>query len=153
MRAFRFLIPALFFCTAPAAAEVTQASASGFATRDRVTVSAPAEDVWAALIEPARWWNGSHSWSGDAANLSLEPRAGGCFCERLPPGGAMAEGSVQHMTVVHAAPGRLLRLTGALGPLQSEALTGTLSISLEAAEGGTAMPASRSSRLRLVWTA
>ena len=43
------------------------------------------------------------------------------------------------MQVIHAAPGSRLRMTGALGPLQSEALTGTLSITLTAAETGTSI--------------
>ena len=41
------------------------------------------------------------------------------------------------MRVIHAVPGSLLRMSGALGPLQGEALTGTLSIVLTRAEGGT----------------
>src|SRR3546814_9802807 len=36
------------------------------------------------LSQPGRWWNGAHSYSGSAANLRLEPVAGGCFCEALP---------------------------------------------------------------------
>jgi hypothetical protein len=38
-------------------------------------------------------------FSRDAANLSTELRAGGCFCERLKDGR-----SVQHLQVVYAAP-------------------------------------------------
>src|SRR3546814_3340582 len=34
-------------------------------------------------------------------------------------------GSVEHARVIHAAPDRQLRLSGALGPLQAEAVTGT----------------------------
>ncbi|MDI1297047.1 MAG: ATPase, partial [bacterium] len=33
----------------------------------------------------------------------------------------------EHGRVIYAAPGQQLRLSGALGPLQSEAVTGTLS--------------------------
>lgn len=89
--------------------------------------------VWAALIDVARWWDPKHSWSGDAANLHLDARAGGCWCETLPDGG-----SAQHMVVVYSAPGRRLRLNGALGPLQDGNLTGNMTWTLEAArEGGT----------------
>jgi hypothetical protein len=40
------------------------------------------------------------------------------------------------MHVVYAEPGRVLRLTGGLGPLQSEAVNATLTITLKANEAG-----------------
>ena len=93
--------------------------------------ASPAQ-VWTALVEPARWWNSEHTWSGNAANLSLQPVAGGCFCEKLPPGG-----SVQHLRVIYVQPAKLLRMSGALGPLQGEAVSGTLTVTLEPARRGT----------------
>ena len=41
------------------------------------------------------------------------------------------------MRVIYAAPGERLRMSGALGPLQSEAVIGTLTIDLSSAPGGT----------------
>jgi hypothetical protein len=67
----------------------------------------------------------------------MELRAGGCFCERLKDGG-----SVQHLQVVYAAPGQGLRLRGALGPLQTEGVDGTLSWTLKPGEGGTIITSS-----------
>jgi len=129
----RRLLPLLAVVAAPpAAAEVTGQSASGFATAGAVTIAAEPERVWATLIQPGRWWNAEHSWSGNAANLSLDPRAGGCFCEALPSGG-----SVEHMRVIYADPRRQLRLSGALGPLQSEGLAATLTVTLERSGQGT----------------
>jgi hypothetical protein len=61
-------------------------------------------------------------------------RSSGCFCERLKDGG-----SVQHLQVVYAAPGEGLRLRGALGPLQTEGVDGTLSWTLKPVEGGTSL--------------
>ena len=116
----------------PAQAEVVQASASGFVVGGSATTAASAEEIWYFLVEPARWWSGEHSWSGDAANLRLAPEAGGCFCELLPQGG-----SVEHMRVIYATPGEMLRMAGALGPLQGEAVVGTLTIELSTATGGT----------------
>ncbi|MDP3295362.1 MAG: SRPBCC domain-containing protein [Nevskia sp.] len=110
-----------------AAAEVLKASEQSFLARNQVTIAAPPAKVWAALIEPARWWNQEHSWSGKAANFSLDARAGGCFCERLAEGG-----SVEHQHVVMVLPNRLLRLTGGLGPLQAEAVSAVLSWELKA---------------------
>jgi uncharacterized protein YndB with AHSA1/START domain len=129
----RGILPlALLVCTAPAAAEVTGQNQSGFATAGSVTIAAPPERVWDALVKPSRWWNPEHSWSGKAVNLTLDPRAGGCFCEALPGGG-----SVEHMRVIYADRGKQLRMTGALGPLQGEGLGATLTIKLETAGAKT----------------
>ena len=122
------------FVPSTASAEVIQSSPDGFDVHETAVVKAGRETVWAALVEPARWWNKDHSWSGDARNLTLEPRAGGCFCETLPGGG-----SAEHMRVVQARPGSLLRLKGALGPLQSEALDGVLTIELKTVDGATSI--------------
>jgi uncharacterized protein YndB with AHSA1/START domain len=127
----------LLACAAPAPAEVTGQNQSGFATAGTVTIDATPERVWDALVKPAGWWNSEHSWSGQAANLTLDPRAGGCFCEALPGGG-----SVEHMRVIYADRGKQLRMRGALGPLQGEGLAATLTVKLEAQGGAT----------RLVWS-
>lgn len=130
---------------APAAvsAKVMKQDAAGFVTRDTVVVESTPRETWMALISPAKWWNEAHTWSGDPANLSLTPQAGGCFCERIPEVETRADvglaGSAQHMTVVHAAPDKALRMRGALGPLQSEAVTGVLTIALAEVEQGTAI--------------
>mgnify|MGYP001106682812 CR=1 FL=1 len=119
---------------APADAVVTADTAAGFAIEHEVVIGAPPERVYAALGQPSAWWSSRHSWSGNAANLGLDLRPGGCFCERLPDGGG-----VEHARVVMAWPGKLLRLTGALGPLQAEALTGTLTWELKPAAAGTSV--------------
>ena len=113
----------------PAHSAVTGSNEQGFAVENSVDVSADAATVYQLLAQPARWWNGQHSYSGDAANLSLDPVAGGCFCEKVP-GKPGQPGSVEHARVIHAAPDRLLRLSGALGPLQAEAVTGTLTFDI-----------------------
>jgi hypothetical protein len=64
--------------------------------------------------------------------LRLDLKAGGCFCETLANGG-----SVEHMRVVYADPASGIRMQGGLGPLQSEAVTGTLSWSFKTISGGT----------------
>ncbi len=117
---------------APAAAEVKSVAPNGFEVASVTTIAAPPERVYGALGEIGRWWSPAHTFSRDASNLSIELRAGGCFCERLKDGG-----SVQHMMVVYAAPGAGLRLRGALGPLQAEGVDGALSWALKPAGGGT----------------
>src|SRR5262245_59802378 len=100
-----------------ARADVVDSAPNGFTVKAAIVVAAPAAKAWAALLEPRGWWDKNHTWSGDASNLSLDASTGGCFCEKLPAGGG-----VRHMTVVYADPGKLLRLTGGLGPLQDLAV-------------------------------
>ena len=119
----------------PVEAEVKSVTSNGFEVAETVTVQASTERVFAALGEVSRWWSSSHTFSRDAANLSLDLKAGGCFCERLKDGG-----SVEHLLVVYAAPGAGLRLRGALGPLQMEGVDGTLAWTLNRRKGA---PASR----------
>jgi uncharacterized protein YndB with AHSA1/START domain len=111
---------------APAGAEVKDASETGLALTFTHKVAAAPAEVWAALIRPSRWWSKDHSYSGDAKNFSMDPQTGGCFCERW------AGGSVEHGRVVFAMPAQQLRILGAFGPLQGEALSGALTISLKA---------------------
>lgn len=126
---------------APAQAEIVEVAAGGFVTRDTATVGADPQAVWLELISPGGWWNDAHSWSGDAANMTITPQGGGCFCERIPAkdDGKIVglDGSVQHMVVLQANPRNVLRMRGALGPLQSEPVSGVLTITLKPIKGGT----------------
>lgn len=138
-------LAAVFACAAmfaqPVSAEVVATGDSSFVTRDTAVVSADTKAVWLALISPGRWWNSAHTWSGDAANLTLTPQAGGCFCETIPEDPSndrvTLEGSVEHMRVIQAFPEKVLRMRGGLGPLQSEAATGVLTIVMSEVDEGT----------------
>ncbi|HYD24008.1 MAG TPA: ATPase [Croceibacterium sp.] len=110
-----------------AGAEVPATSEAGFVSHNEVLVAASPQESWDALVRPGDWWNGEHTYSGDAANMSIAPIAGGCFCETIPGPG----GEIEHMRVIYVAPGSTLRLTGGLGPLQAEAVTGVLTMTLE----------------------
>jgi hypothetical protein len=130
---------ALALIAAPAQAEVVASSDAGFVIRRAADVTAGADAVWAELLKPSEWWNGKHTYSGNAGNLSIEPLAGGCFCEVLPSAvspRAAPRGSVEHMRVIYVEEPRALRLSGGLGPLQAEAAQGTLTIALKALDGG-----------------
>lgn len=116
----------------PAFAAVAASTPAGFTVTETAHVAAAPDKVFAALAAPARWWSSDHTYSRDAANLSVELRAGGCWCEKLPGGG-----SAEHLRVVQVQPGRLLRLRGGLGPLQAMAADGVLTWSLAAGAGGT----------------
>jgi uncharacterized protein YndB with AHSA1/START domain len=132
-----FAVGLAVLATSPAAADVAVSSESGFVSHNEAVVAATAAEVWAALLKPAGWWNGEHTYSGNAANLTLDPVAGGCFCEVIPnpPGGPA--GQVEHMRVIYLAPNSTLRLTGGLGPLQSEAVTAVLTMAIEPLGDGT----------------
>ncbi len=136
MRRVNILLASFFTCfAAPASAEVTQFSDAGFIVRITSDVSVSPAEAWKLFAMPSRWWSGQHTFSGEAANLTLEPVAGGCLCETLPPPkdapATQKAGSVLHMRVIYAEPYRALRLTGGLGPLQSEAVNGTMTVTFK----------------------
>jgi len=117
---------------ASATAEIRQSAPDDFTIEHRYTLTATPDRAWQALVHPELWWPSEHTWSGAASNLSLAPEAGGCFCERW------ADGSAEHGRVVISRTARLLRIRGALGPMQEMAVTGVLTIALEASGSGTA---------------
>lgn len=127
-------VAALALTATAARAEVMDATPGGFQVKHAVEIAAPANKVWASLLQPATWWDSSHTWSGSASNLSLAAASGGCFCERLPGGG-----SVLHMSTVYAQPGQKLTLFGALGPLQSSGAAGHMSFGLAETDGKTTL--------------
>jgi len=114
-----------------AAAEVLDAAANGFTVKQTLTIKAAPDDVYRRLVKVGDWWDPAHTYSHDTHNLSIEAKPQGCFCEKWPGGG------VRHMEVVFAETGKRLVMLGALGPGISLAMTGSLSIELTAAEGGT----------------
>lgn len=128
----RLPIAVVALAAAPAAAEVVQSSPAGFEVKHTVTVAMPPEKAWATVVAPRLWWNKDHTYSDDAANLTLDERPGGCFCEKLP-----GKGGVEHMRVVYIQPPRMVRMVGALGPLQAEAADGTMSITLTKSGAGS----------------
>lgn len=130
----RYLPPlAALALATPVAAGVTSSTANSFVIETVVTVEAPPQQVWEALRSPQRWWDPEHTYSGDSANLYMDAQATGCFCERTPKD----KGSIEHAHVVYVAPGRMVRMVGSLGPLQAEAVVGTLSFKLDPAGGAT----------------
>jgi uncharacterized protein YndB with AHSA1/START domain len=122
----------LFTFAVPALATVADVASNGFRVQVTAHITAPPNKVYSALIRPARWWDSEHTFSGDAVNLTLEAKAGGCWCEKLAHGG-----SVMHLSVVYVDPGKVLRLRGALGPFQGEGVEGAMTWALKASGDGT----------------
>jgi len=115
-----------------ARAEIKDVSPSGFTIENSQVVPVDAMTAWNALVEDVgRWWPKDHTWWGDASKLSIQPSAGGCFCE--------IDGARQalHMTVTFVDPGKTLRMTGGLGPLQGMGLSGALEWRFAPAGNGT----------------
>src|SRR5215468_5649488 len=97
---------ALFLaCAGGTRAAVVSSGANGFEVRETAHVAAKADAAYAAIVTPSRWWDSSHTYSRSASNLTLDARAGGCWCETLAGGG-----TVQHLIIVLAMPGKTLRL-------------------------------------------
>jgi hypothetical protein len=139
----KYLTPtvALFAATAsPAFAEVKSASEAGFNVIHIATVDAAPDAIWKRLLAPKDYWNKAHSWSGSSAGFYIDAQANGCFCELFQEPDANGKlktvGSVEHMRVIFAQPGKVLRMQGALGPLQSEAVIGTLTVAIDPNKNG-----------------
>jgi uncharacterized protein YndB with AHSA1/START domain len=115
----------------PAAAKVKSSSVAGFVLESRAVVPVEPKAAFAAIGRIGSWWKPSHTYSGRADNLRLELSVGGCFCETWDGG------AVEHGRVVHARPGQQLRVAAALGPLQGEAVVGTLTWTFKPVTGGT----------------
>jgi uncharacterized protein YndB with AHSA1/START domain len=127
------LLIGLVFLPSGAHGEIVDSRPDGFESKLEASISASPDSVYRALVyRIGSWWNAEHTWSGDPKNLTIDPRPGGCFCEKLPNGGG-----VQHLTVIYVAPGKILRMTGVLGPLQASGLTGTMTWEFQEALGGT----------------
>jgi uncharacterized protein YndB with AHSA1/START domain len=131
---------ALLMLAAASARSAPQVTRTGFFVKLEANMNAPAAKVYEALIgQTGLWWNPEHTYSHDAKNLSIDPRPGGCFCEKLPNGGG-----VEHLHVVCIAPNETVRLSGALGPLQASGLAGSMTWKLKGGAGNTRLELSYS---------
>jgi uncharacterized protein YndB with AHSA1/START domain len=122
--AARAALAAALVAALPCTAATSEVSPAGFVASFREDVDASPAEAWAAITQVSRWWDGDHTYSGNPANLSLDPAAGGCWCERWDGN------SVEHMRVVQALRNKTLRLEGGLGPLQARAVNGVLTFGL-----------------------
>lgn len=114
-----------------ALAEVSNASSASLTVSLQQEVAAKPSDVFADIGKVDRWWSSQHTWSGNAANLSLPLLAGSCFCERWDGG------STQHGQVIFVKKDAVVRLQASLGPLQELAVNGILTFSVAPENGKT----------------
>ena len=126
------ILAAGLFAATPVSAEVLNAGDHGFEVQHSVNLVVPAAQAFASFGQIGQWWNKEHTYSGDAARMSLQMRPGGCFCEPLDGGGG-----IEHMRVTYLQPGERIVLTGSLGPLLYEATTGVMDVKVEPIAGGS----------------
>ena len=114
----KYVLGLLWLATfaASANADVLAASPGHYTLRHEAVSPLAPDAVWNRLVHPETWWSPAHSYSGDAANLSLDLRAGGLWKEEWDGG------SVAHGAVLYINPGTQLRLDAPFGPLQSMAV-------------------------------
>jgi hypothetical protein len=128
----RCFAAALALWTCGVSAAVLDADAPGFAVEQVRTVPVVPATAYRRFVDDvALWYDPAHTWGGDAGALSIDAVPGGCFCERLADGGA-----VEHLRVLMARPGTLLRLAGGLGPLQGLGVSGAFTVTFAPAEAG-----------------
>lgn len=125
-------ITALLALPVPAWCTVLDSTPQGFTAENSAVVKADPLTAWQALVGAVdAWWPKDHSWWGKAGTFTIDAQAGGCFCEKS------GDRQAQHLQVVFVDPGKLLRLTGGLGPLQGLGLYGVLDWRLTPVDGGT----------------
>lgn len=105
-------------------AEVTAKAPDGFSIHIVSVVKLDRDAMWARLLDLASWWSSSHTYSQDAKSLSLDAKAGGCWCE------FWSGGEVEHGRVVAVMPRELLRVSAGLGPLQAMGVSAALTFQL-----------------------
>ena len=115
------LAAAWTFGVVQARAEVIRKGDDFFILQIRAPLTAPPERALAGLGAIGQWWNAAHTYSGDAAKMSLPLQVGACLCEALADGGRF-----EHGRVVLIQPQRSLELEAPLGPLNGRTTRATL---------------------------
>lgn len=120
----------LALCATPASAEVVARTADSFTLRYAVGAEIAPEDIPGALEALPKWWDSAHTYSGSAANLSLDLTPGGCWCEKLADGTDFDHGrtvSVTPDSFVFNAP---------FGPLRGKTTKAELTVTWPGANRG-----------------
>jgi hypothetical protein len=125
------MIGRVFACTmlmaamaAPALGEVKAAAADGLVFQFKGQIAMPRDAAWARVLAIGSWWSDAHTYSGKAVNMSIDPVAGGCWCEMW------AGGEVEHGRIILMMRNEMLRFQTALGPLQGTGVNAAMTITL-----------------------
>jgi pimeloyl-ACP methyl ester carboxylesterase len=117
----------------PALAELGKVTPSGYLVTIKVPIKATPRATFIAIQQVGKWWSDDHTYSGHAGHMTLEYRAGGCFCERWN------NNSIEHARVLYVERDKALRLQGSLGPLQQMAVNGIMDFKLAARGDDTSL--------------
>lgn len=123
------LILLMLYCV-PVTAAVVDSAPNGFTVTNRVTVSTTPAKAYDAIFRIGNWWSSEHTFFGQSKNMRLENNIGGCFCE------VKWKQQVLHGTVVYIDPGKTIRISTALGPLQEQGVAGALTFQVKPAADG-----------------
>ena len=139
IRSLAFVAPAALsaLIAAEAEAAVVDAASDHFSIAVSFETQATPEAAFSALTDISLWWSPDQTSSGHAINMSLDTTPGGCLCEAWP------EGLTKHAEVVQVRFGAMVRLVGAMGPLQEMGVSEVQDLTVE--------PSSAGARVR--WTA
>lgn len=125
------IVVILLLLVAPfSGAEVIDSAANGFTITNHAAVQTDANRAYAAILKIGNWWSSEHTFFGNAKHMSLDPNVGGCFCE------VDWKQQVRHGTVIFIDPGKILRISTALGPFQDQGISGVLSFVLAPSQNG-----------------
>lgn len=113
-----------------AKAEVVSSSDSGFVLSHEATSTLAPDALFARMMDPSRWWDPEHSYSGKATNISMGNRAGDHWREDW------AGGSVIHGEVLQVINGQMLMLSAPFGPLAATGAECIWTIRLTPTEDG-----------------
>ena len=111
--------------------EILSASDTHFELRHESGSKLTADQLWQRLSDPASWWHPDHTYSEDAANLTLDLQAGGLWREDWDGR------SVSHGRVLYVEPGRMLHMEAPFGPLQGLGAYTIWTITVTGADGGS----------------
>jgi len=111
-----------------ATAAIVDSTRYGFTVRQEKTMMVSADSLYNIFTKQIhKWWDSENTWSGKAENVYIQPYVGGYFGEKLDN-----NGSISYMSVIYTDPGKIFRMSGALGPLQPYAVTGILTLEIKA---------------------
>ena len=133
MQRLSLALAVLVLSAGAASGEVASRSEHAFTlTYERVVPASP-EAVLEAIGRPAAWWSDAHTYSGSAANITVDLRPGGCWCE------AWSGGEVKHAEAVLVWPEqRMVRFDAPFGPLREIGADAVLTVSWADSTDGAA---------------
>lgn len=113
----------------PAAAEIISRSENAFTLRFEGETRLGPDGVADAFSQVQQWWDPAHSYTGEAANLSLDLVPGGCWCEAMPDGSRFDHGRVEAVALGE------VRLHAPFGPLRTMATRAELVVTYALVDG------------------